>query len=89
MGSPKRRDRVRATDPEVLAERMPDELKIDRNSITSTEELGAYFGAVTDWLNTQVPGHGGELLFPVLRGSGDFPDWSIADWYRLRLTGRL
>ena len=84
--SPTRRRgrRPKADSPEALAARLPVELR-SRAGLDSIDAYKSRATAVADWLNTQIPGQGRELLPSVMAAAG--VGLSIVDFYRYRLTG--
>lgn len=81
MGSPKRRGRVNSSDPETLAGLLPEHLRSLKNC-TTTAAVTSHVTAVKDWLRSI--GKDEQLAHDVMAVLG----WTVADWYRLRLTGK-
>ncbi len=79
MGRVRRHRRLTA--PELLVAGMPAELLM-LEFCSTVEGLRFEMGRIRDWIETQVPGRGHDLLGPVLEHAG----FDMAGWYRFALT---
>jgi hypothetical protein len=76
----RRSSKLRVTDPEALAARLPDDLRTLRPT-SDSRDFRAHAGRIAEWLNTQQPGLG-HLTPAVMAAAG----LTASAWFRQSLA---